>query len=185
MGGLSLHRKGGEMRTDYIDGQELELVLALLMPQNRLICQLAISTGLRIGDVCGLRTDQLKPRPTVQEAKTKKARRIYIPADLLRRIKAQAGETWAFPGTKDGQHKTRQAVWADIKRAAKACRCPQNIGPHTLRKVYAVRKFQATGDLSAVQKALNHDDVGVTMLYAMADHLSAQRAKEGGKRRRR
>lgn len=174
------------MRTDYIDGQELELVLALLMPQNRLICQLAICTGLRIGDVCGLRADQLKPRPTVQEAKTKKSRRVYIPADLLRRIKAQAGETWAFPGTKEGQHKTRQAVWADIKRAAKACRCPQNIGPHTLRKVYAVRKFQDTGgDLRAVQKALNHDDQAVTMLYAMADHLSRQKAAEGGRNRRR
>lgn len=173
------------MRTDYIDGQELELVLALLMPQNRLICQLAISTGLRIGDVCSLRSDQLIQRPTITEAKTKKSRRIYIPADLLRRIKAQAGETWAFPGTKEGQHKTRQAVWADIKRASKACRLPANIGPHTLRKVYAVRRFQATGDLGAVQKALNHDDVAVTMLYAMADHLSQQRAKEGGRRRRR
>ena len=173
------------MRTEYIDGQELELVLALLMPQNRLICQLAITTGLRIGDVCSLRTEQLKPRPTVTEAKTKKSRRIYIPADLLRRIKAQAGKDWAFPGAKDGQHKTRQAVWHDIKRAAKACRCPQNIGPHTLRKVYAVRKFQATGDLGAVQRALNHDDQAVTMLYALADHLSQQRKSEGGKKRRR
>lgn len=185
--GVSLsHRRGGKMRTDYIDGQELELVLALLMPQNRLICQLAISTGLRIGDVCSLRAEQLIQRPTITEAKTKKSRRIYIPADLLRRIKAQAGETWAFPGTKEGQHKTRQAVWADIKRAAKACRCPQNIGPHTLRKVYAVRKFQQTGgDLRAVQKALNHDDQAVTMLYAMADHLSRQKAAEGGRNRRR
>ena len=173
------------MRTDYIDGQELELVLALLMPQNRLICQLAIQTGLRIGDIVGLRTEQLKARPTVTEAKTKKNRRIYIPADLLRRIQAQAGKTWAFPGRVPEKHKTRQAVWADIKRAAKACRCPQNLGPHTLRKVYAVRKFQSTGDLSAVQKALNHDDQAVTMLYAMADHLSRQKAKEGGRRRRR
>lgn len=177
--------RGRNVRTDYIDGQELELVLALLMPQNRLICQLAISTGLRIGDVCSLRTEQLIQRPTITEAKTGKSRRIYIPADLLRRIKAQAGDAWAFPGAKEGQHKTRQAVWADIKRAAKACRCPQNIGPHTLRKVYAVRRFQATGDLGAVQKALNHDDVGVTMLYAMADHLSRQKAAEGGRNRRR
>ena len=174
------------MRTDYIDGQELELVLALLMEQNRLSCQLAICTGLRIGDVVSLRAEQLKPRPTIIEAKTKKSRRVYIPADLLRRIKDQAGETWAFPGAQDGQHKTRQAVWADIKRAAKACRLPSNVGPHSLRKAYAVRKFQDTGgDLRAVQKALNHDDQAVTMLYAMADHLSRQKAAEGGRNRRR
>lgn len=173
------------MRTEFIDGQELELVLALLMPQNRLICQLALVTGLRIGDVVGLRADQLKPRPTIVEAKTKKSRRIYIPADLLRRIQAQAGKTWAFPGAKPGQHKTRQAVWHDIKRAAKACRCNVNVAPHSLRKVYAVRNYHRTGDLRAVQRALNHDDQAVTMLYALADHLSRQRAQEGGKKRRR
>lgn len=174
------------MRTEYIEGQELELVLALLMEQNRLICELALQTGLRIGDVVSLPADKLIQRPTIKEKKTGKSRRIYIPEDLLRRIKAQSDGVWAFPGAKEGQHKTRQAVWADIKRAAKACRLPSNIGPHSLRKAYAVRKFQDTGgDLRAVQKALNHDDQSVTMLYAMADHLSRQRAAEGGRNRRR
>ncbi|MGM9586456.1 MAG: tyrosine-type recombinase/integrase, partial [Candidatus Limivicinus sp.] len=97
-------------------------------------------------------------------------------AKLLRSIQEQAGNEWAFPGKPGSScgHKTRQAVWADVKRAAKAARLPANVGTHSARKVYAVRKLQRTGDLAAVQRALNHSDPAVTMVYAMADHLAKQ-----------
>lgn len=154
------------------------------MPQNRLIMQLALHTGLRVGDVVNLHADQLKPRVTVKERKTGKGKRITIPAKLLRAIKAQAGEVWAFPGRDPEKPKTRQAVWKDVKRAAAAMRLPVNVGPHTMRKVYAVRKLAASGgDLAAVSRALNHSDMAVTLIYAMADHLTKQ-ARQGPGRRR-
>ena len=131
-----------------------------------------------------LHADQLKPRVTVKERKTGKGKRITIPAQLLRAIKAQAGETWAFPGRDPEKPKTRQAVWKDVKRAAAAMRLPVNVGPHTMRKVYAVRKLAASGgDLAAVSRALNHSDMAVTLIYAMADHLTKQ-ARQGPGRRR-
>ena len=177
-GFVFLQKEGVCIRTEWIDDTQLELVLALLMPQNRLIMQLCIHTGLRVGDVVALRTEQLKPRVYIREQKTGKSRRITIPARLLRDIQAQAGDHWAFPGKPGSSagHKTRQAVWADVKRAAKAARLPGNIGTHSARKVYAVRQMQRTGNLAAVQRALNHSDPAVTMIYAMADHL----AKKGG-----
>lgn len=173
------------MTTTYIDGDQLELVLALLTPPNRLACQLALHTGLRIGDVLALKTDQLRPRLTVKEAKTGKSRRVTIPKKLLADIRDQAGDTWAWPGRDPTKHRTRQAVWADIKRAQKACRLNSNIGPHSLRKTYAVRQYAKSGDLGKVQAALNHSDMAVTMLYAMADHLTQQRAAGGSRRRSR
>lgn len=131
-----------------------------------------------------LHSDQLKPRVTVKERKTGKGKRITIPAQLLRAIKAQAGEVWAFPGRDPEKPKTRQAVWKDVKRAAAAMRLPVNVGPHTMRKVYAVRKLAASGgDLAAVSRALNHSDMAVTLIYAMADHLTKQ-ARQGPGRRR-
>lgn len=172
--------------TAYIDGDQLELVLALLTPANRLACQLALHTGLRISDVLSIRTEQLRPRLTIRETKTGKSRRITIPVKLLAAIKAQAGDIWAWPGRTDPtQHRTRQAVWADVKRAQRALRLRDNIGPHSLRKTYAVRRYAARGDLADVQRALNHTDPAVTMLYAMADHLTQQRKAGGSKRRSR
>lgn len=160
------------------------MVLALLTPRNRLICEVAIQTGLRIGDVVSLPSN-IKQRATVHEAKTGKSRRIYIPADLLDRCQAQAIPPWLFPGrggSKTG-HQTRQAVWYDIKRAQRAMRVTGKIyAPHSLRKVYAVNQMHKTGDLTAVQRALNHDDPSVTLLYALADVVAQRRPTK--KRRR-
>lgn len=173
---------GDQIRTDYIPDQDLEVILALLTPANRLACQVSMHTGIRISDVLSLKPAQLIPRPTIVEAKTGKRKRISLTKQLLGRLKAQAGPEWVFPGRISG-HRTRQAVWADIKRAQRAMRLPANIGPHTLRKVYAVRLMHQAGDLAKVQKALNHDDQAVTMLYAMADYLTQQRQRDGTRKR--
>ena len=187
LGGVSLYLQEVETTatTQWIPDDDMDVVLALLMPGNRIACQLAIHTGLRISDVLRIKTDQLAPRITVREAKTGKSRRISVPRRLLDRIRDQAGPYWAFPSPRGEGHRTRQAVWADIKRAQRAIRLPANIGPHSLRKSYAVRMYDRTHDLAAVQRALNHTDPAVTMLYAMADHLAQQHRREGSGRRSR
>lgn len=169
------------MKTEYLLNKEIEHVLAALTPQNRLIARVCLHTGLRVGDVVALRTEQIGLQFMVTEAKTKKRRRVGLPAELLGAIKAQAGEEWAFPGTKAGAHKTRQAVWFDVKRAAKAFRLPQNVAPHSFRKVYAVELLDKYGDLDRVKRALNHSSLEVTMIYAMADKLlTAKRGRKKG-----
>jgi integrase len=175
------------MRTDYIPEPELELVLALLTPTNRLVCQVALHTGLRISDVLSLRTEQLKPRITIREQKTGKSRRISIPTHLLEALRAQAGPVWVFTGRSGSHsgHRTRQAVWADVKRAARAARLPINAAPHSLRKNFAVRDYQRTGDLAHTQQMLNHEDQITTLIYAMADKLAAQRGPQSPRRRSR
>lgn len=163
--------------TEYLLEKELETVLALLTPQNRVIMRTVLHTGLRVGDVLAIKTEDLAPRMRVKEAKTGKYKTIGLPASLLADIKDQAGEGWAFPGRFEG-HKSRQAVWADIKRAAAACRLPQNVGTHSGRKVYAVRLLKKYGDIEKVRRLLNHDYLSVTLLYAMADSLLEQKYKK-------
>ena len=58
-----------------------------------------------------------------------------------------------------------------MKRAARAFRLPQNVGPHSFRKVYAVELLRKYGDLERVRRALNHGSYTTTMVYAMADRL--------------
>lgn len=160
-------------RTEYLLHEQLWHVLAALTPTNRLVCQVCLHTGLRLGDVLSLRTEQLARQFFITESKTKKRRRVGLTDGLISAIRAQAGPTWAFPSAKGDSHGhwTRQAVWADVKRAAKAFRLPQNVAPHSLRKVYAVQLREKYGDMTRVQRALNHDSPVTTMIYAMADHL--------------
>lgn len=172
------------MTTEYLLQREGEHVLAALMPQNRLIVRLILHTGMRISDALSLRTEDLRLSGWYIEAKTGKRRRYGIPAALLDQIRRQAGPVWAFPGRKPGTHKTRQAVWADLKRAQRAFRLDANIGPHSARKIYAVDLMRKYGNIERVRRNLNHSSSSVTAIYAMADLLLERRRAERHKYKR-
>ena len=175
------------MKTEYMLQREVDLILAALTPENRLVMRVALHTGLRISDVLALRTEQLKPHFWVTEKKTGKRRQIGLPEPLLGDIKKQAGKVWAFPGRGGTKPRTRQAVWKDMKRAARAFRFEANIAPHSARKVYGAELMERYGDLDKVRRALNHGNESVTLIYAMADRQrrandKRRAARRGGKR---
>ena len=168
------------MRTEYLIEKEVERVLDLLTFENRLVMRVLLHTGLRIGDALALRPEQLKPNFWVTEQKTGKRKQVGLPVPLLEDLRAAAGTEWVFPGADPKKHRSRQAVWKDVKRAAAALRLTQNAAPHSARKVYAVELLRKYGDIDKVRRALNHGGVEVTLIYALADRqLSAK-----GRRRR-
>ena len=174
------------MRAEWAPKETLELLLTAMMPANRLAIRASMATGLRIGDVLAFKTAQVRQqRWTVKEQKTGKLRRVYLPAKLCEDILAQAGRIWAFEGRSDAKkHRTRDAVYKDLRRVATLYRVDgkklvEHISPHSARKVYAVEAYQKTGSLRKVQELLNHEDEAVTMLYALADVLTAR--NHGGK----
>lgn len=172
------------MKTEYLLNREVELILAALTPPNRLVLRTALQTGLRISDVLELRPEQLKPHGWVTEKKTGKRRQIGLPEPLLSDLKNASGARWVFEGRSPENHRTRQAVWKDMKRAAKAFRLPANIGPHSARKVYAVELLRKYGDIERVRRALNHNSETVTLLYALADRQREAREARNRKRKR-
>lgn len=168
------------MRTEYLLDREVEQVLDLLTEENRLVMRVLLHTGLRISDALALRTEQLKPNFWITEQKTGKRRQVGLPEPLLSDLKEAAGTVWVFPGNSPGKHRTRQAVWKDVKRAAEAARLTCNAAPHSARKVYAVKLLEQYGDIDRVKRALNHGGIEVTLIYAMAD----KRLRSSSRRRR-
>ena len=174
------------MKVDYILHREMEKVLDLLTPGNRLVMEVAMHTGLRVSDVLALKKCQIRQQFTIREQKTGKKRRVNLTQDLVENIMREAGGgEWAFPGKKPGRPRTRQAVWADVKRAQRAFRLTVNLGTHTARKIYAVDLYYRYGDVERVRRALNHNGIEVTMLYAMADVLTQRRLERKMRRRHR
>lgn len=159
------------MKSEYVMEQKLLQALDLLTEGNRLVMRVCLATGLRLGDVLALRSDQLGRQFYVTEKKTGKKRRVNLSDDLLVALRRQAGKNWVFEGSGAGGHRTRQAVWKDLKRAARALRIDRNLTPHSARKAYAVKLMEKYGDLEKVQRALNHDNSAVTVIYALADRL--------------
>lgn len=173
------------MKTEYLLKREVELVLSALTYDNRLVMRTCLHTGLRLGDVLQLRTAQLKPNFWITEQKTGKRRQVGLTQPLLNDLLTYAGPVWVFSGRDPRKHRTRQAVWKDLKRAAKAFRLPQNIAPHSFRKVYAVELLRKYGDIARVRKALNHSSESITLIYALADmQLEAKYKMRRGSRGR-
>ena len=162
------------MKTEYLLDREVDMVLRALTPENRRVMQVCLHTGLRVSDVLSLRTEQIKPRFWVIESKTGKRRMVGLPAPLREELLAHAGAHYVFENRRDpNKHRSRQAVWKDVKRAAKLFRLPQNVAPHSFRKVYAVDLLAECGDIEKVQKALNHGSMETTLIYAAAAQLLA------------
>ena len=163
------------MRTTYADRAQMGHVLAALMPENRVIVQLCMATGLRVSDVLQPRSAEHKRRQTIREKKTGKTRRVQWPAALYEEMERGAGRLWVFESRTDPKrHRTRQAVWKDIKTAeavfkrSGALSKRQNLGTHTARKYAAVGAYHR-GGMAAAQRLLNHSDPLITRLYALAD----------------
>lgn len=170
--------KGGDfLRSDWVPEDTLNYILAALTPPNRLAIITSMATGLRIDDVLHLKTYLLnKDRFTIKEMKTGKSKRVRLPNDLKAQLLAHAGRFYVFENRTDQtKPRTRQAVYKDLKRACKAFRVSGvNVSPHTARKIYSVNAYRRTGSLARVQDLLNHSSEAVTLLYAMADELTAR-----------
>ena len=161
------------MTTEYITRKELLNTLSILTYENQLVCEVCLATGIRLSDALALRTFALaSPKIKIIEQKTGKQRKFTLSKNLYDRLITNAGSVFVFPHRLDKEkHRTRQAVWQDFKRAAKAFRIKQNIAPHSLRKIFAVEMMSKNGDLSKIQKVLNHSNEVTTVLYAFADKL--------------
>lgn len=166
-------------RSDWASGDVMAHILAALTYENRLALTVSLLTGLRIGDVLNIRSrDLLKDRFTITEEKTLKRRTIRIPNKLRDELQGIAGKIYVFENRLSARkHRTRQAVYKDIKRAARAFRIKSNISCHTARKIYAVSEYKKDFSVERVKKLLNHSSEAVTMLYAIADELTKRKNK--------
>ena len=169
------------MRSRFTTKGNMLHVLAALMPANALAIEISMRYGLRISDVLSLQPAQVRQgRFTIHEQKTGKSRRIQLTEYLQLELLSQANQEWCFPGRcNPHKHRTRQAVYKDVVRAAKAFRL-SHITPHSARKIYAVSLRERGKTLAEIQHILNHSDISTTMVYALADTLDKSNVPRKG-----
>lgn len=161
------------MVTDYLSLSEYNKLYPYLSYDNYLALRVSLETGLRIGDVVALPADCLmgnEIRYTAQ--KTGKQGHARISNDLADRLRKISGKQYIFSSRGKSGHRTRQAVWRDVKQAAKLAGVSGNIAPHSARKTHAVQTFRQRG-FAAAQRELQHSDPSTTLLYVLSDTISS------------
>lgn len=174
------------MKSDYLNPRTYDELYRVMQRDNVLAIRVAVETGLRIDDVLRLRWENFgtSTKFTYIAKKTgkkgvKKLSKVLKTELFSRNVH---NSEYVFPGRKKGTHRTRQAVWKDIKKAAELLHVPLNVSPHSARKTYAVELRKEEG-LAAVQNELQHNNMSTTMLYAFADMARAgkrERIPESG-----
>lgn len=169
------------MQSRYLDPREVAALRRVCRPAIWLPLQIAIDTGLRVGDVAKLRWDDISGRTVRYTAqKTGKEGIAYLSPDtaaLLRRWRPYSPDGWLFPSpSRRGGHLRRQTIWKRVKAAcARAGLNPCGVSPHSFRKVYGVTEYHRHG-IAAVRAGLQHSDIATTEIYALADWSTGENA---------
>jgi len=155
------------------------------------ICLLLVRTGLRVSELVGLnlRDINFDDYSLTVLRKGDKYDHVFFDdevAEVLeeyleeRKNIAKEDENGVFVvtvGKYKGSRLSVRSVELLVKKYAVAGPANEQITPHKLRSTYATDMLVATGNISLVQKALNHSSPTTTMVYADQRTIDLSRAR--------
>ena len=170
-----------------LDAPDLRSIYGL---RDSAMLELLYATGLRVSELCRLRSADVNLQRGVLLAtgKGRKQRMVPIGEAALTRVHEyieQARPTldkrksdFLFISQRGGPL-TRQAFWKAIGAHARKVGIDRPISPHTLRHSFATHLLEGGADLRAVQAMLGHADISTTQVYT---HLSRKHVLEAYRR---
>jgi len=159
----------------------------LLIRRDRLIFELLLGTGIRLGSLVGLNRGDvdLKTRALNIHLKGGTEDRVFLNPGLRRLIRqflkenATRGECHAdtplFRG-QSGRRLGQRQIQLRFARWFEEARINRPVSLHSLRHTFATRLYEKTGDLHLVQRALGHRQITTTEIYARVGEGMLRRA---------
>jgi integrase/recombinase XerD len=176
---------------NFLSEAEVERLLAAAEPatdqglRDRTMLELLYATGLRVGELVGLRVSQLQLDGGFLVAFGKGSKERIVPVGeraegYVRRWAAEVRPRWAKGRhdalfvTRRGGAMTPQRFWQIIKGYGRAAGIERRISPHVLRHSFATHLLDHGADLRAVQAMLGHADISTTEIYT---HVHQERLR--------
>ena len=155
--------------------------------RDRAMLELLYATGVRAGEVAGLRTSDLNLDIGYLRCLGKGNRERVIPVGKvaiaaiaeylgkLRPILAKPFSDNFLLLSRTGRPMSRIEVWRAVKKYAIRANMPRNLTVHTLRHCFATHLLTGGADLRSVQEMLGHVDIATTQIYT---HVDQERLRE-------
>lgn len=150
--------------------------------KRNMLVNLALFTGLRVGEIASLKVGDLKlntrdPYLFVRKGKRGKKRDVYLDRELVKQLKdfiSWKKKTMGEPvepdspmfAGRDGKHCATITLMKSFKKAIEEAGISNHYSIHSARHTYATFLLHATNNLRYVQKQLGHSQIGMTALYA-------------------
>jgi len=156
-----------------------------LADRDRLIFELLLGTGMRLGPLVSVNTGDIDIKSGVCQISTKGGGRdkVYLNPQLqrliaryLRNVATEANTSPNVPLFRS-IHGRRLGARQIQLNFAKWCReAGITASVHSLRHTFATRLYHKTGDLHLVQRALGHRQITTTEIYARVSDDRLKRA---------
>jgi integrase len=192
---------------DLLEVEEFQRLQAELRVRERILVWLDMTSGLRRGELAGLRWEDVRfPDLTIMarrsvvdqvvgSVKTEASKRpipidAYIAEDLLswyRTTKYNRPEDYVFAtdASRAGKKRGKQPLWLSkvmqyhIQPAAQRVGIAKRLGWHTFRRTYTTLLHANGEDVKVVQELLRHGSARITMdVYAQAVTPAKRKAQE-------
>jgi site-specific recombinase XerD len=150
--------------------------------RDQAVVELLYGSGLRVGELCGLRPSDLDlpKRLVVVWGKGSKQRQVPMSEPSVDAVQAWLGYGRPAIATPDSpadalflNKRGKRLTSRDVRRILDR-RATSPTHPHALRHTYATHLLDGGADLRAVQELLGHGDLATTQLYT---HVSKERLR--------
>lgn len=157
--------------------------------RDQAILEMLYSTGMRLGELCGLtdaRVDLLSGTVLVR-GKGKKERLCLLGKPAAKALRDALDRRNRFLMAQNisraecvfinhrGTALTPRSIERQLKNFLHEARLPHTVTPHVLRHSFATHLLDAGADLRSVQELLGHASLSTTQIYT---HVSIERLKE-------
>lgn len=155
-------------------GEYIRLVQATERKGNMrlsLVIQTICAAAIRVSELQYITVESLKKGRAEVNCKGKR-RVIFLPMDLLRKLKNYAKEKGISTGvifcTRTGCPLNRCNIWSDMKKLCRDARVnPQKVFPHNLRHLFARTFYSLEKDIAKLADLLGHSNIETTRIYIM------------------
>lgn len=145
--------------------------------RDRAMLQLLYASGLRVSELCGVRTADLNSNAGVLTVLGKGDKQRLVPVGKTALAAIAVWRETARPAllknrtspylfvTARGTAMTRQMFWTLIRNYGKRVGIFHHLSPHALRHSFATHLLEGGADLRSVQTMLGHADIETTQIY--------------------
>ena len=161
-----------ERPPDRLTDEEADQLRALSDPHG-FVCRLALSTGLRWGELCRAQASEVERGfLLVHQTKSRKVRRVPLTGELLAEIRNRVGRLVGYAGGSPGS-------FAAFVRRQTGIEC---FHVHQMRHTFACQWLERGGSLAALQQILGHASIETTQRYArLSDEIVMREAQRLGR----